>query len=45
MRTKTPRRLGMKRDVGNPTYLMFRMVRSGREVKSAVFGRDRHISV
>lgn len=42
MKTLTPRRLGMKRDIGHPTF-MFRMVQSGREIKGVKFRKYKYL--
>lgn len=41
MKTKTPKRLGMKRNFGRPVYLMRSLIESGSSMKSIPFSRKK----
>ncbi len=36
MRSKSPRRVGMKRDVGHPANLYFRLIEKGRALRNKI---------
>jgi len=37
MKPKTPRRQGMKKDIGHPIFLTYRIIESGKQIKAMHF--------